>query len=143
MRPIDADALKAKIEEMQAFEPKYAFHFLNDAQNPSTEWECVEDLLENAPTIETKPTRRGGETRLEKLSREVAEKLLAAYPNGTEFTAVRHGYWEPIGARLRGGITDTFQCSLCEYLARALKAGKECGYDFCPNCGAKMEEAQA
>ena len=63
MRLIDADALKAKIEEMQACEPEYAFHFLNDAQNPSTEWECVEDLIENAPTIEAEPVRHGAWTK--------------------------------------------------------------------------------
>lgn len=56
-----------------------------------------------------------------------------------EAEPVRHGRWKPIGARLCGGNTDSFQCSECEFLARALKAGKECGYDFCPNCGARMD----
>ena len=52
MRPIDADALLAVARDMQAEKEETAYNFLNDAQNPSTEWECVEDLIENAPTLE-------------------------------------------------------------------------------------------
>ena len=65
-------------------------------------------------------------------------ELIAEAP-AVDAEPVRHGHWKPIGARLRGGNTDSFQCSECEFLARALKAGKECGYDFCPNCGARMD----
>lgn len=58
MRLIDADLLWEKITEMQACEPKYAFNFLNDAQNPSTEWGCIEDMIESIPVI-TEPVKHG------------------------------------------------------------------------------------
>lgn len=57
MRPIDADLLLDVARAMQAEKEETAYNFLNDAQNPSTEWECVEDLIENAPTIEAEPVR--------------------------------------------------------------------------------------
>lgn len=59
MRMVDLDLLNGKIAAMQACEPHYAFHFLNDAQNPSTEWECIEDMIENMPVIEAQPVKRG------------------------------------------------------------------------------------
>ena len=59
---------------------------------------------------------------IDRLAKLVTERLLAAYPKGAEFTAVRHGRWEC------GGF-----CS-------------ECGLDneerktpYCPNCGAIMD----
>ena len=50
-RYIDVDLLRGKITAMQACEPKYAYNFLNDAQNPSTEWGCIEDMIESIPVI--------------------------------------------------------------------------------------------
>lgn len=52
MRPIDADVLLAVARDIQSETEETAYNFLNDALNPSTEWECVEGLIENAPTIE-------------------------------------------------------------------------------------------
>ena len=52
MRPIDADLLLAVARDMQAEKEETAYNFLNAAQNPSTEWGCVEYMIENAPTIE-------------------------------------------------------------------------------------------
>lgn len=58
MRPIDADVLLAVARDMQSETEETAYNFLNDAQNPSTEWECVEDLIENAPTLDCVPVVR-------------------------------------------------------------------------------------
>lgn len=33
----------------------WASHFMNDAGEPSTEWYCVEDMIENAPTVDAIP----------------------------------------------------------------------------------------
>lgn len=52
MRPIDADALLEVSKSKQSETEETAYNFLNCAQNPSTEWDCVEDMIENAPTIE-------------------------------------------------------------------------------------------
>lgn len=60
MRPIDADALMKEFEIRQKRQiNEYCDCFLNDAQNLSTEWCCVEDIVEAAPTIEAEPVRHG------------------------------------------------------------------------------------
>lgn len=54
-RLIDADALMGEFEKsqrtMQQHGREYSFSFLSSSQELSTEWFCVEDMLENAPTI--------------------------------------------------------------------------------------------
>lgn len=52
MRLIDADALLDVAKRKQSETEETAYNFLNCAQNPSTEWDFVEDMIENAPTIE-------------------------------------------------------------------------------------------
>ena len=56
MRLIDANALLKECEkrqEQQTYE--YCDCFLNDAQEISTEWWCVEDMVMAAPTIVAVP----------------------------------------------------------------------------------------
>lgn len=56
MRPIDADALLQEFERRQEQQiSNYCDCFLNDAHELSTEWNCVEDMVENATTIEAIP----------------------------------------------------------------------------------------
>ena len=56
MRAIDADALLKRVqqEEIQAqvHGREFSTCFLSPGGTPSTEWWYVEDLIENAPTIE-------------------------------------------------------------------------------------------
>ena len=59
MKMIDYNLLKGKITAMQSTEPEYAFNFLNNAQNLSTEWECIEDMLDNIEVHEAEPVKRG------------------------------------------------------------------------------------
>lgn len=59
MQVIGMKLLREKIAAMQEGEPKYAYNFLNDAQNPSTEWGCVEDMIDSIPVIEAEPVRHG------------------------------------------------------------------------------------
>lgn len=59
MKMIDYNLLKGKITAMQSTEPEYAFNFLNNAQNPSTEWECIEDMLDNMEVYEAEPVKHG------------------------------------------------------------------------------------
>ena len=59
-RLIDADALLKECAECQKTDPHFeergwANHFINDAGEPSTEWYCVEDMIESAPTIAAIP----------------------------------------------------------------------------------------
>jgi len=54
-RLIDADALMNEFEKaqrtMQQHGQEYSCSFLSSSQELSTEWYCVEDMLENAPTV--------------------------------------------------------------------------------------------
>ena len=58
MRAIDADALLKRVqqEEIQAqvHGREFSTCFLSPGGTPSTEWWYVEDLIENAPTVELK-----------------------------------------------------------------------------------------
>ena len=61
MRIGDLDALAKEFKRMRDCNPNdnhfmgYACHFLNSGQEPSTEWECIDNALENAPTIDAIP----------------------------------------------------------------------------------------
>ena len=54
-RLIDADALMHEFEKAQRtmaqHGQEYSCSFMSSSQEISTEWYCVEDMLENAPTI--------------------------------------------------------------------------------------------
>lgn len=54
-RLIDADALMHEFEKaqrtMQQHGREYSCSFMSSSQEISTEWYCVEDMLDNAPTI--------------------------------------------------------------------------------------------
>ena len=54
-RLIDADALMHEFEKAQRTMAKhgqeYSCSFMSSSQELSTEWYCVEDMLENAPTV--------------------------------------------------------------------------------------------
>ena len=54
-RLIDADALMNEFEKaqrtMQQHGREYSCSFMSSSQEISTEWYCVEDILDNAPTI--------------------------------------------------------------------------------------------
>ena len=48
---------------------------------------------------------------------------------------VHHAKWIPV-TNIRGG----HKCSLCNNYAPSFKTGDEWPTDYCPNCGAKMNE---
>ena len=54
-RLIDADALMREFEKaqntMKQHGQEYSCSFLSTSQEISTEWYCVEDILDNAPTV--------------------------------------------------------------------------------------------
>ena len=51
---------------------------------------------------------------------------------------VRHGYWIPINPDVYGA--DLFSCSVCGIYSGDGHYRKEFDYEYCPNCGAKMDE---
>lgn len=59
MKMIDYELLRGKITAMQSTNPEYAYNFLNNALNPSTEWECIEDMIDSIEVYEAEPVKRG------------------------------------------------------------------------------------
>ncbi len=63
VRLIDANALLKDFAERQQLDRSdgdYADCFMNDAQELSTEWWCVEDAVTSAPTIDAVPVVHAG-----------------------------------------------------------------------------------
>lgn len=56
--------------------------------------------------------------------------------HGKEFVLIKHGYW--VNHLSENGVTDSFFCSLCDYE----KGRLEYGFNYCPYCGAKMDEQE-
>ena len=61
---ISRAALLKECAECQKTDPRFeergwANHFINDAGEPSTEWYCVEDIIENAPAVDAAPVVHG------------------------------------------------------------------------------------
>ena len=61
---ISRAALLKECAECQKTDPRFeergwANHFLNEAGEPSTEWYCVEDMIENAPAVDAVPVVHG------------------------------------------------------------------------------------
>ena len=60
-----------------------------------------------------------------------ADRDCRYFKDKTKYVEQKHGRWKSLGC-------DEFVCSECfehyEYPSR------KCGYNYCPNCGAKMEE---
>lgn len=47
----------------------------------------------------------------------------------------------PLGL-IDGGVTDEFTCSECEVSIELPYLSRECGYGFCPCCGAKVVDEE-
>lgn len=61
---ISRAALLKECAECQKTDPHFeergwASHFINDAGEPSTEWYCVEDMIENAPAVDAVQVKHG------------------------------------------------------------------------------------
>jgi len=55
-----------------------------------------------------------------------------------EAEPVRHWQWIPQYTSKRG-LSDFFACSECNKTSFTYHKVKMCSYNFCPNCGAKMD----
>ena len=51
---------------------------------------------------------------------------------------IRHGKWMPVEPDTRG-CTLRFACSVCDNFTTYYENAHKCDYDYCPNCGAKMD----
>ena len=50
---------------------------------------------------------------------------------------IRHGHWIPVNPDVYGA--EYFECSVCGMYSRDGLIRKELDYEYCPNCGAKMD----
>lgn len=50
----------------------------------------------------------------------------------------KHGKWMPVEPDSRG-FTFRFTCSVCGGYTTYYEDANGCDYDYCPNCGAKMD----
>lgn len=57
-----------------------------------------------------------------------------------EAEPIRHGYWIPINPDVYGA--DLFSCSVCGIYSGDGHCRKEFDYEYCPWCGAKMDEKE-
>lgn len=55
-----------------------------------------------------------------------------------EYIKVKHGKWMPVDPDTRG-CTLRFACSVCDNFTTYYENAHKCDYDYCPNCGAKMD----
>ena len=55
-----------------------------------------------------------------------------------ELAPVLHGEWIATNKDERG-YADTFACSVCDSIVQYAYQVKECDYEYCPHCGARMD----
>lgn len=67
-----------------------------------------------------------------------SKEELAAEWNRRAEQLQKHGRWKPF-ARDVIGYTDEFICSECECSVFLHNFAKECEFEYCPNCGARMD----
>lgn len=61
-------------------------------------------------------------------------EVIADIPSA-DVQPVKHGHWKAYGSL----PTNQWSCSECRGLVEVSHYCNECYYDFCPNCGAKMD----
>lgn len=117
MRAIDADALIADCQLAQKQADRhgieYANAFYSGGGEVSTEWWCVEDMIENAPTIE--PQRKKGKW-IDTTQGDHYKCSCCGTRAAFWFNEENSSGWEK---------------DMSEWLS-----------DFCPNCGADMREPE-
>ena len=111
---ISRAALLKECAECQKTDPHFeergwANHFINSAGEPSTEWYCVEDMIENAPAVDAVPVVHG---------------RWISYPECLAFEGAYHD--------------EHIVCSACHSVWNIIDNDTE-RFDYCPNCGAKMD----
>lgn len=101
MRLIDADALKETFEiayKEARHDIEYANAFFSDAGEVSTEWWCVEDMVDNAPTIEPQQWIPVSERLPDIKEHHVSEPCIVYFENGAYgFTELEENIFGQVG----------------------------------------------
>lgn len=66
-------------------------------------------------------------------------KTLIDEVSSADVEEVKHGSWKGLKPDNRG-YTEKFQCSECKCITTLYLYQQECDYEYCPNCGAKMDK---
>lgn len=99
-RLIDANALLEHFNALQNLLGEYCECFKNASGELSTEWHCVESIVENAPTIDAVQVVRCREC---KHAREFRDGLVACLAWSRAFRCDGFCY---MGAKMDGGATE-------------------------------------
>lgn len=51
----------------------------------------------------------------------------------------QHGLWKPMNGDFERAYTNQFLCTVCKRYTYLHTFQRECEYDYCPYCGAKMD----
>lgn len=128
-RCIDADALIADCQLAQKQADRHGREFANafysGGGEVSTEWWCVEDMIENAPTIEP---------RCEVCEAFNKTRLLIPQPQRKKGKWIeQEDSWDGV----------YYECSACGEPWTTIDGTPwDNGMKFCPNCGARMEDSE-
>ena len=127
-RTIDADALMHEFEKAQRtmaqHGQEYSCSFMSSSQEISTEWYCVEDMLENAPTIIPAEGGRGMKDYPPYLDYPKERKPQTNYDRIISKTPEELAEW------LRNVITECSRCPCNETPVLCEKPCKECLFDW-------------
>ena len=122
------------IEEDAIRQGKFHLNYLiPDGDKDDSYWyQCgwngaIDTVLDCLPKVEAVPIEdyKSMEQTVNKLTKAIAD----AEP-------VRQGHWEVVKSSIHPYGNDV-ACSVCGF-----KMGSSFGYEFCPNCGAKMDEVR-
>lgn len=122
MRAIDADALKAEAKDQLV-----AYFLVIKSWVPTYGETTIMDIIDRQPTIETVPIEdyRSMEQTVYKLTQALAE----AEP-------IKHGRWEVV---YYDNIPTLAYCNRCDQVLQLTRETEKLP-NYCPNCGAKMDE---
>lgn len=129
-RLIDADKLKKDIQ------------FVLDTLGEPTKYGLRQamSIIDKTPTVDAVSRGVVDQIRWERdtaLSQLEEIGISLGYPMD-DVQKIRHGHWIPVNPDVYGA--EYFECSVCGMYSRDGLFRKELDYEYCPNCGAKMDE---
>lgn len=80
-----------------------------------------------------------GKNRITDLGIKLVKEIVSNAPT-VDAEPIRHGHWIPVNPDMY--MAEYFECSVCGMYSRDGLFRKELGYEYCPNCGALMDEVE-